>query len=89
MAEEFHASKRHHKISMFLLMTYHFKKQIKSRDIAVEKIKISEMKFCKAFKNVNGALNTTISDVKEFGKHVGTHHFAVQCLLFELLISED
>ena len=36
-----------------------------------------------------GALNTTDSDVKECGDHAGTHRFAVRCLVFELLISED
>ena len=36
-----------------------------------------------------GAQNTTDSDVKECGDHAGTHRFAVQCLVFELLISED
>ena len=36
-----------------------------------------------------GALNTTDSDVKECGDHASTRCFAVRCLVFELLISED
>ena len=39
--------------------------------------------------DIKGALNTTDSDVKECGNHAGTRRFAVRCLVFELLISED